>query len=174
MLPGVRWLAVLALGGCASSVPLLPLEAAAPITRTPTSPLEMMTRSTGVPDPVRVSQHNPTRWPPLARYSGLEVSMGHAVGTALVPWAEAHQGGIGWKLLVELTEAKAKQEDERIVVTVGARATLKTRSGSYLAQTQVHCRQAALVAPTEAAPVFYACLNDLGRELHGWLVSVQP
>jgi hypothetical protein len=54
-----------------------------------------------------------------------------------------------------------------------ARATLKTRANVYLAQTQVHCRQAALVDPTEAAPVFYACLNDLGRELAAWLGGVQ-
>lgn len=174
MLPGVRLSLLLALGGCASSAPLVPLEAAAPVTRTPLSPLEIVTRSTGVSDPVRVEQRNLYRWPPLARYGGLEVSLGHAVGTALVPWADAHRGGAGWKLLVELSEARARHDGERIVVTVGARATLKTRQGSYLAQTQVHCRQAALVAATEAAPVFYACLNDLGRELHGWLVSVQP
>jgi hypothetical protein len=156
----------------------VPLEAAAPITHTPTSPLEIKTRSTGVRDPLPLSEAHRLRWPPNATFTGLEVSLGHAVGSALVPWADAHQGPNehgGWQLLVELIEARAERDRERLVVTVGARATLKTRQGNrYLAQTQVHCRQAALVAASEAAPVFYACLHDLGRELNGWLAGVQP
>jgi hypothetical protein len=166
----------LVLGGCAAPE-RVPLEAAIPITSTPTVPLEVRTRSSGVRDPLPIEEAHRRRWPPLLEFTGLEPSLGHAVASALVPWAEAHRDARpdGWQLLVELSEARAERAGPRMMVTLGARATLRTRAGNqYLAQTQVHCRQAALVEPTASAPLFYACLNDLGRELAGWLGGVPP
>jgi hypothetical protein len=166
----------LVLGGCAAPQRVA-LESAVPVTQTPTVPLEVKTRSSGVRDPLPIEEANRRRWPPAFEFSGLEPSLGHAVATALVPWAEAHrfERPEGWQLLVELIEARAERAGPRILVTVGARATLRTRAGNqYLAQTQVHCRQAALVEPAASAPLFYACLNELGRELGGWLGGVQP
>jgi hypothetical protein len=157
------------LPGCLSPH-LVALESAIPITPTPTAPLEVRTRSSGVHDPLELGGGD-------VAFTGLEVSLGHAVATAAVAWAEAHRDlrPEGWQLLVELIEARADRAGERLTVTLGARATLRSRRGnSYLAQTQVHCHQASLTPPSKAQPVFYACLTDLGRELAGWLGGVQP
>ena len=52
---------------------------------------------------------------------------------------------------------------------------LRARVGlRYLAQTQVHCRQAAVVPPSDTASVFYACMINVGRELVGWLGGITP
>jgi hypothetical protein len=162
-----------ALGGCGAPV-LVPLveTAGVPLTVTPpgTIPLEVVTRSTGIPDPL------PVRGARVA-YGEVESALGHAVASAAVPWADAHraQRPDGWQLLVELTHAEAERLGPRMVVGFGVRATLRTRTGNfYLAQTQAHCRDASLVAPAEGAGLIFGCMSRIGRELGGWLGGVQP
>jgi hypothetical protein len=168
--PSVRLVALCVLyAGCGPTA-LVPLTAATPITNTPSAPLEVSTRSVGVRDPLRLSG---TR----VAFAGLEEPLGHAVSTAVVPWALARRDERpeGWQLLVELIQAQVSQRERQVIVTLGVRATLRTRRGNvYLAQTQAHCKQAALVGPQEAAPVFYRCMTNLGRELAGWLGGVSP
>ena len=157
------------LSGCAPST-IVSLTKKIPVSSSPDAPLEVQTRSTGVHDPVGIPGTG-------VAFAGLEESLGHAVGSAVVPWAEQHRNERpgGWQLVVELIEAHAERSGPRLLVTVGTRATLRARTGNvYLAQTQVHCRQSALVDPAEATPVFYDCLLDLGRELNGWLGGVHP
>jgi hypothetical protein len=158
-----------ALSGCATAR-VIPLTSMIPVQPPVFAPLELATRSSGIHDPVPVSGAH-------VAFAGLEASLGYAVATSVAGWAEAHRGARpdGWQLLVELIEARADRAGERLLVTVGARATLRARRGNlYLAQTQVHCHATALVEPAQATPVFHDCLLDLGRELAGWLGGVQP
>ena len=114
-----------------------------------------------------------------ATFGDLEASLGHAVATAAVAWADAHRGERpdGWQLLVELAEARAERiarrrhhrDDERARHLAHAR-----RASTYLAQTQAHCKERGLSTPERAAPLFYGCMMAVGRELAGWLGGVRP
>jgi hypothetical protein len=153
---------------CSTTRPLISLTSALPITSSPAAALEVSTRSTGVPDPVLLGG---------VAYGGLEESLGHAVASALAPWAAEHAGARpgGWHLLVELIQADAERTEGRVKITLAVRATLRTRIGNnYLAQTQAHCRVATVAAAEASAPVFYNCMMSVGRELAGWLGGVEP
>jgi hypothetical protein len=170
-LPGFLCLPLVIVSGCeAHSV--VALSAAVPITATPSGaiPMEIATRSSGVRSPLPLSGGR-------VSYADVEESLGHAVATATVPWAEAHRGQRpdGWQLLVDLWQAAAERHGDAVTVTLGVRATLRARVGNtYLAQTQAHCRQSMVTEAADAAPVFYACMTRIGRELAGWLGGVEP
>ena len=151
----------------------------APIGSLPSSaaPLEVVSRSTAVPDPLVV------RGSGIA-YADLGTALGIAVSTATSPWASNHrdhpvaQKG-GWTVMVEVTGAEASVEAEgRVVVGLDVRATLRARSGNvYLGQTQLGCREGGLVSAEQGAPVVYRCLTRVARDLAGWLeggVSLDP
>lgn len=157
--------------GCGPTA-LISLHDALPVTATPSEavPLEVVTHATAVRDPLPVAGER-------IAVAGMEESLGHAVATAAVPWAQSHreERPDGWQLTVELTEARAARTQGRVSVTLGVRATLRTRVGRrYLAQTQAHCRQAAMAEASDAAPVFYGCMMSVGRELVGWLGGITP
>jgi hypothetical protein len=159
----------LSCAGCAAT--LVPLGDAVPITdTTPRSvPLEVVTRSS-VPEPLALVNGR-------ARYADLELSLGHAVTSAVTPWADEHRQARpdGWQLLIELAHARAERHDGVISVALNARATLRSRVGHvYLGQTQAHCLARAAAPDTSGAPIFYVCMMSLGRELAGWLGGVQP
>jgi len=159
--------------GCAGVPQIVPLlrTSGAPVASPPAdaSPLEIVSRSTGVPDPLPVLGSDIV-------YGDLESALGLAVSTATAPWADAHREhpvarSGGWTVLVEITDATALLEPGgRLVVDLGVRATLRTRSGNaYLGQTQSGCREGGLVSADRGAPVVYRCMTRLGRELAGWL-----
>jgi len=164
-----------ALAGCgAGPTTMVPLLSAAgvPVTLTPGKeiPLEVVTRSTGIRDPLPVDGSSIT-------YGDIETTLGHAISSAGVPWAEAHkaQRPEGWQLFVELITADATYHDGRLVVTLGVRATLRTRTGrTYLAQTQANCRQGGVVPVERGAPVVFTCMERIGRDLAGWLGQIEP
>jgi hypothetical protein len=169
----VLGLVVLGAAGCGGTrhVGLLS-TAGVPLTSTPTGaiPLEVVTRGTAVPDPL------PVRGSGVV-YGDVEATLGMAVSSAGVPWAESHQKQRpdGWQLFVELIHADAERDGQRLIVTLDVRATLRGRAGMlYLAQTQASCRQSGLVAPEEGGPVVYACMQRIGRDLTSWLAAVQP
>jgi hypothetical protein len=161
--------------GCSSSGPAtIPLLTAAgiPITYTPPRevPLEVVTRSTAVKDPLVVMGTE-------ISYADIEGALGHAITTATTPWAQDHvvQRPGGWQLSVELIEAKAEYDGGRLIVTMNTRATLRTRQDhDYLAQTQVPCREAGLTIPERGAPVVYSCMSRIGRDLASWLGGINP
>lgn len=160
--------------GCSSFTPrIIPLlkEAGIPFTPTPPVPLEVVTRSTSVKDPL------PVRGTEIV-YGDVEAALGYAVSVATVPWAESHrtQRPEGWQLMVELIDADAQQElGGRLVVTLNVRATLRTRVGNgYLAQTQAACTQSGPVSADRGAPVLYNCMTRVGRDLSNWLSGVEP
>jgi bacillopeptidase F (M6 metalloprotease family) len=154
-----------------TTVPLL-TAAGIPVTYTPPRevPLEIVTRSTAVKDPLVVHGSD-------VSYADLEGALGHAITTATIPWAEEHvkdRPG-GWQLSVEVIEAKAEYDAGRLIVTMNTRSTLRTRQDHvYLAQTQTPCREAGLTIPEKGAPVIYSCMSRIGRDLASWLGGVNP
>jgi hypothetical protein len=162
-------------GACvhASSVNVALLQSpGSPLVSTPPSntPLEVVTRSTAIPDPLPVESTNVT-------YSDLEHTLGLAVSTGVADWAStrANPPKDGWQLFVELTQAHAEYEDGRLLVTMAVQATLRRRAGNvYVAQTQANCRQAGIVAPHDGAPIFHACMTRIGRDIDGWLGGLGP
>jgi len=78
-------------------------------------------------------------------------------------------------LQVDLIAGHAELEDGRLTVTFSVRATLRARSDySYLAQADAHCLETGRVDPKNGASVVYTCMAHLGRDLAGWLGSVEP
>jgi len=163
--------------GCRASttttVPLL-RAAGAPITVTASHavPLEVVTHTVGteVADPLPVEGSN-------VAYGEVESALGHAISTAVVPWAEEHRGARpdGWRLQVDLIAGHAELEDGRLTITFSVRATLRARSDyAYLAQADAHCLETGRVDPKDGASVVYTCMAHLGRDLAGWLGSVEP
>ena len=162
---------------CSETPAIVPLIRAsgAPVVATPSAstPLEVVSRGTAVPDPLPVRGSN-------VAYAELEAFLGAAVATATAPWSEAHRAHAlardgGWAVLVELTGAEAQLEGGgRLVVGLEARATLRTRKGNdYLGQTQLACREGGLVFTADrGAPVVYRCVARIGRDLAGWLDAV--
>ena len=160
----------LASNGCTSVAPkLVPLGV--PIADTPNVPLEVVTRSTAVRDPL------PVRGSEVV-YGDIEAALGHAVSSATVSWADLHkaQRPDGWQLTVEIVDADAYEQDGgRLIVQLNVRGTLRTRVGNgYLAQTQASCNQTGLVTPENGAPVLYNCMTRIGRDLSNWLAGVEP
>jgi hypothetical protein len=158
--------------GCGGSREVVPLLSAAgiPLAQAITVPLEVVTRSTAVQDPLPVRGSD-------VSYADVEAALGHAVASATVPWAEAHRdrraGAEGWQLFVEIINADAEYDDGRVIFSVSVRATLRARAGNvYLAQTQANCRQGGIAAPEKGAPVMYRCLMEVGHHLEGWLGGV--
>ncbi len=163
--------------GCRSltrtTVPLLRANGI-PVTVTPSGsiPLEVITHTVGteVPDPLPVDGS-------FVAYGDVEPALGHAVASAVVPWAEAHraQRPDGWRLTVDLIAGHAEHDDGRLTVTFSVRATLRARKDNdYLAQTDAHCLETGRVAAKDGASVIYTCMTRLGRDLAGWLGSVEP
>jgi hypothetical protein len=152
--------------GCAPAA-LVSLGSARPMTTVPTDQvaLEVVTRATAVHDPLPVRGGH-------IMVSGLEEALGHAISTAAAPLAQGHSPD-GWQLTVELIGADARFDAGRLTVALNVRATLRTRVGRrYLAQTQSHCKQASIANPEDGAPVFYACMTQVGRNLVDWLGGI--
>jgi hypothetical protein len=167
-------LIVLTAVGCGETANMVPLLSAAgmPVTQTPPKevPLEVVTRSTNVADPLPIEGSSVT-------YGDVETTLGHAISTAAVPWADLHkqQRPEGWQLFVELTRAEGSYHGGRLLVSLDTRATLRTRYGrTFLAQTRVSCRQGAVVPVDRGAPVIFTCMEQLGRDLAGWLGQIEP
>jgi hypothetical protein len=164
------WIApALCLCACARHVIALP---AVPIENPPpgTPSIEVIARSMGAPTPL------PLKGSDVA-FVAVEQAIALAVAPALRPWAEAHPTARpgGWQLLVDLHRARAERQHGNLSVSLSVWATLRARDGNrYIAQTQAYCKQARFAEPRDAAPIFYACMGELGRELAGWLGGVQP
>src|SRR6202011_1562106 len=131
--------------GTSSETEMVPLLTAAgiPLTDPTTVPLRVVTRSTGVHDPLHMNGTDVV-------YGDVEAALGHAIASATVPWADGQRAHPtskdGWQLFVEVTNASATYEDARAIFSVGVRATLRARAGNvYLAQTQTSCRQGGIV-----------------------------
>ena len=169
---GVAVALLLLTTGCSEGITIVPLlgTAGIPLTQPTTAPLEVVTRSTAVADPLRVRGTD-------VAYGDVEAALGHAIASATVPWAEKHRTPTkltdGWQLFVEITNSAAEYEDGRVIFSIGVRATLRARAGNvYLAQSQASCRQGGIVRSDKGAPVMYRCMMEVGHDLAGWLDGV--
>jgi hypothetical protein len=147
-------------------------SAGIPYTDTPAdaTPLEVVTRSTAVRDPMPVEGSD-------VAYSDMEAALGFAVSSATVPWASQHKKDRpdGWQLFVEITQADAQYSSEhRLVISFAVRATLRARTGHvYLAQTHAACRQGGVIDLDRGGAVVYACMTRIGRDLADWLGGIE-
>jgi hypothetical protein len=170
---GIVCLLVVVAGAACGSRRIVPLLSSAgiPLTRPNGSvPLEVVTRSTSVRDPLPVSGTSIV-------YGDFEAALGHAVSSAAVPWVAENQRRRpgGWQLFVEVIKAEAEHDGTRLIVTIGVRATLRARvGGAHIAQTETACRDGGLVAADEGAPVLYGCMTRIGRDLTSWLAAADP
>jgi hypothetical protein len=120
---------------------------------------EVVARTAGVKDPLPVKGAD-------VSFANLEQALGNAVLRSVRP---RHSS----TLTVELVSADAEYKNSRLAVSMVARATLRAREGNaFLAQTQVICRESAIVDPDRGAPVVWSCVARLGRDLGGWLDGV--
>jgi hypothetical protein len=168
--------AILVAVGCSSATQAprtvhLLSTAGIPFTQTPSeaTPLEVVTRSTAVRDPLPVHGAD-------VAYGDMEAALGFAVSSATVPWANAHkqERPEGWQIFVEVTQADAEYVGGRLVISLSVRATLRTRRGHfYLAQTQVASRQGGVIDADRGGAVVYACMMRIGRDLADWLGGVE-
>lgn len=160
--------------GCAAGnrhiVPLLD-TAGIPNTDVPHegTPLEVVTRSTAVDDPLPIKGSSIV-------YGEIEPALGFAISSATVPWAsqvKPKRTG-GFQLLAEVVQAYAEYDDGRLMVILNVRATLRARVGNtYIAQVASRCREASVTPPEKGAPVVYTCMSRIGRDLAGWLGGLE-
>ena len=122
---------------------------------------EVVARVAGVEDPLHVSGAS-------VAYSQLDRALDRAVLRGVHPRHDH-------TLTVELIAGDARYRDTRLDVSLVARATLRTRSGNaFVAQTQVVCRDGAIIAPEAGAQVVWFCMTRLGQDLGGWLDGIAP
>lgn len=122
---------------------------------------EIIARSKGVKDPLPVNGAN-------VAYADLERALSQAIIRSVRPRHES-------TLTVELVSAEASYDRERVAISFVARATLKRHEGNaFVGQTQLVCRDAALVEPAAGSTVVWSCMVQLGRDLGGWLDGIAP
>ncbi len=117
---------------------------------------EVDVHAAGARDPLPVSGAS-------VSFVDLSPSLGQAIVRSVRPVHDA-------SLTVELVSADATYAHARLDVSLVVRATLRMRQGNaFVAQTQVVCRESGVVAPERGAPVVWACMAHLARDLGGWL-----
>lgn len=117
---------------------------------------EVVARTGAVKDPLPVVGSD-------VAYADLERALNQAVIHAVRPKHDH-------TLTVELVSAEASYAQARLSVSMVVRATLRARTGNaFVGQTQVVCRDAALVVPEQGASVVTSCMAALGRDLGGWI-----
>ena len=144
---------------------VVPLRTGAPVAPSHASQhgaLEVVTQSSEVSDPLPVSGAS-------VSYADLESSLRHAVLAAAVPWASEP-----WRVALDIIAAEAQYEGRRLQVSIGVRATLRSKHGNgYLGQTEVACRDSATVPADRGHETFRSCLMQIAGSLSGWLGSVE-
>ena len=167
--------ALVAVAGCGGVPQIVPLlrTSGPPVVSSPAdaTPLEVVSRSDGVPDPL------PVRGSEIV-YGDLESALGIAVSSATAPWAAAHRDhpvakNGGWTVLVEITGCgRAPRTGGSAGGRPGrARDAADAERQRLPRADAVGCREGGLVSADRGAPVIYRCMTRLGRELAGWLAG---
>jgi len=151
---------MLAAGACATgSVQAVKLELPPPPRLTPPG-LRVETVSTNVHEPLLVAGSE-VAFVDLDELLARSVALGPSGAYA------------GWRLSLELTDARARWVDGRLEVRLTTRGTLRTLDGVYLAQGQQVCRAADFVEPRLGAPVVVDCVRQIARDLDAWLARLR-
>ncbi len=148
---------VVALSACGERlVPIIPDGVNSVNTAITDPTFEVVAQINGAKDPLPVSGAD-------VAYEGLQAALAQAVLRAVPP---RHDN----ILTVELIAADVQYKNDRLSLSLVARATLRTRIGNtFVAQTQVVCRDGAVVPPSAGARVVWSCMARLGQDLRGWL-----
>jgi len=151
------------LAACGGPI-VIPLRSAAPAQ--PSRPsqsggLEVVTQSSEASDPLPVSGTD-------VSYSELDSSLRQVVRAAAAPWAAE-----GWRISLDIIGAEAEHTNRRLHVSIGVRATLRTKVGNiYLGQTEAACRDSANLPAEKGQEVVRSCMMQLASAMAGWLGSV--
>jgi hypothetical protein len=113
-----------------------------------------------------------------ARYafSNLTTTMTEMMAAAARPWAARHakKRRAGWQLTIDLVDAQAELRGGVLRAEIEIRATLLSRDGLVaLGQSQRHCTVTG-VDSHDPPSVVYRCLEQLARDLAGWLETAHP
>lgn len=150
-------LVAVALAACGRQlVPVVPDGTATAGTSSADPTFEVIARVNGVRDPLPVSGAS-------VAFADLQRSLGQAVVRSVGPRHDS-------VLTVELVAGDAEYNEPRLAVSLVARATLRSRAGNtFVGQTEVVCRDGAIVAPEQGGRVIWSCMTRLGQDLGGWL-----
>jgi hypothetical protein len=149
-------------GGCSTTtVSLWSARAPAP----PAGVLKIDLDTTSVHLPLRVDGARVT-------FTDVDRALTQSLQNALRPFTlnlgERHAAPLA--LFVELIDAHADYAQERLVVRMTVRATLRERSGnSYVAQTHAHFSSSGATTPERGAPIALSCSDAIAGQLSGWL-----
>jgi hypothetical protein len=113
-----------------------------------------------------------------ARYafSNLTTTMTEVMAAAARPWAARHakKRRAGWQMTIDLVDAQAELRGGVLRAEIEIRATLLSRDGLVaLGQSQRHCTVTGVDSHDPPA-VVYRCLEQLARDLAGWLETAHP
>jgi len=155
-------IALAACGGSERFVRVVPDGITTGAASPPADPtFEVVARVAGVHDPLPVAGAE-------VAFVDLERALGQAVVRAVAPKHDH-------VLTVELVAGDARYAEGRLAVSLVARATLRTREGNtFVAQTQVVCRDGATLPARDGARVVWSCMARLAKDLAGWLDGLPP
>ena len=113
-----------------------------------------------------------------ARYvlSNLTTTVTEMMAAAARPWAARHakKRRAGWQMTIDLVDAQAELRAGLLQAEIEIRATLLSRDGLVaLGQSQRHCTVTGVDSHDPPA-VVYRCLEQLARDLAGWLETTHP
>jgi hypothetical protein len=102
--------------------------------------------------------------------------MTEVMAAAARPWAARHakKRRAGWQMTIDLVDAQAELRGGVLRAEIEIRATLLSRDGLVaLGQSQRHCTVTG-VDSHDPPSVVYRCLEQLARDLAGWLETAHP
>jgi hypothetical protein len=157
-------------GGCGHSMIVLDAGVVLPAgARSPDPLMDVTGTVSGGRDPL------PVDGAPYA-FSNLTTTMTAMMAAAARPWAARHakERRAGWQMRIDLVDALAELRGGVLRAEIEIRTTLRSRDGLVvLGQSQNHCKVTGVDSrdPPSAA---YRCLQNLARDLAGWLETTHP
>jgi hypothetical protein len=156
--------------GCGHSTIMLDVGVVLPAgARSPDPLMDVTGTASGGRDPL------PVDGAPYA-FSNLTTTMTEMMAAAARPWAARHakERRAGWQMRIDLVDALAELRGGVLRVEIEIRTTLRSRDGLVvLGQSQNHCKVTGVDSRDPPSAV-YRCLQNLARDLAGWLETAHP
>ena len=109
-------------------------------------------------------------------FSNLTTTMTEMMAAAARPWAARHTKDrrAGWQMRIDLVDAQAELRAGLLRAEIEIRTTLRSRDGLVaLGQSQNHCKVTGVDSRDPPSAV-YRCIENLARDLAGWLETAHP
>jgi len=109
-------------------------------------------------------------------FANLTTTMTEMMAAAARPWAARHakERRAGWQMRIDLVDALAELRGGVLRAEIEIRTTLRSRDGLVvLGQSQNHCKVTGVDSRDPPSAV-YRCLENLARDLAGWLETAHP